>query len=122
MDGANEELVIPKPKKPRQRQNNSRDIKEMKERLEAAKEITKLFNVERYVYISCCGVAVLLLLINAVRLFERSEVDYAGLGLLFGSGGLITYSTGRLIFMWNKILELILMAKTENGEKDDGNK
>ena len=80
----------------------------LNERMKVAGEITKLFSIERYVYISCCGVAVLLLLANAGMVIYEKKADATELALLFGSGGLITYSMGRLIYMWNKIIDLTL--------------
>jgi hypothetical protein len=88
---------------------------ELRQRLEAAKEITMLFKMERYVYMACCGLAVLLLFYCAFRLLQTKGFDPVVIGSLFGSGGLITFSTGRLIYMWNKILEIILME----GDKGD---
>jgi|KBSMisStandDraft_5_1062788.scaffolds.fasta_scaffold1632452_2 hypothetical protein len=82
---------------------------EMRARIEAAKQITQLFNLERYVYVACCGIAVLLLLTNAVLMMMKGgTIDRTALGLLFGASGFITYSIGRLIFMWNRVVDLIL--------------
>jgi hypothetical protein len=89
----------------------------MRERLDAAKEITQLFSVERYVYMACCGIAVLLLFVCAYRLLI-DKPDAIAYGSLFGSGGLITFSTGRLIFMWNKIMEIILIDPSRRGGND----
>lgn len=92
-----------------------------RERLEAAKEITQLFSMERYAYIGCCGIAVLLLFFCAFRIFTSgAETDMAVIGSLFGSGGLITFSVGRLIFMWNKIVDIILIDPNNKGGGTDG--
>jgi hypothetical protein len=91
----------------------------LKERLDAATQITNLFKFERYVYVSCCVVAVALLFFVAWRVVQRETPDYPGLGALFGSGGLITYSTGRLILMWNKIVELTLGVSAGEGRNDN---
>lgn len=93
---------------------------ELRQRLDAAKEITMLFKMERYVYMACCGLAVALLFYCAFRLMQNEKgFDPVVIGSLFGSGGLITFSTGRLIYMWNKILEIILMEGGKGGD-DDG--
>lgn len=91
---------------------------QLRERLDAAKEITQLFSMERYVYMACCAIAVLLLFLCAYRLLSTGSYDAVAIGSLFGSGGLITFSTGRLIFMWNKILEIILIDPTKTGGHD----
>lgn len=117
MDAANSELSAgPKPGKKRG------SASELRQRLDAAKEITMLFKMERYVYMACCGLAVMLLFYCAFRLLQSDKgFDPVVIGSLFGSGGLITFSTGRLIFMWNKILEIILMEGAKGGD-DDGDK
>ena len=118
MDAANSELSAGhKPGKKR----GGGGTNEMRLRLDAAKEITALFKMERYVYMACCGLAVALLFYCAFRLLQSEKgFDPVVIGSLFGSGGLITFSTGRLIFMWNKILEIILMEG--KGGDDDGDK
>ena len=87
---------------------NGQRSESSRERLEMAKEITRLFSLERYAYVSCCGIAVVLLLINAVILIRNGNTNGTELTLLFGASGLITVSIGRLIYMWNKVVDLIL--------------
>jgi predicted membrane channel-forming protein YqfA (hemolysin III family) len=93
------------------------DTLALPERVKIAGEITKLFSLERYVYISCCGVAVLLLLANAGMVIYEKRADSTELALLFGSSGLITYSMGRLIYMWNKIVDLTLGGNSNAGNQ-----
>ena len=122
MDAIREQVPAAKPKK---RAKPKKKPDDLTKRLEAAKEITKLFQVERYIYTACCGAAVALLVFCAISLFTDSskESDWTDkipvLTALFGSGGLITYSTSRLIFMWNKIIEIILVEKNE--KEGEGN-
>jgi hypothetical protein len=94
----------------------------LQEKLDAARQITMLFKMERYVYVSCCGIAVLLLLYCAYQVLNKETPDFVIIGSLFGSGGLITYSIGRLIFMWNKIVDIVLMEGMQKGGRDDGDK
>lgn len=115
MNEAREELTSTDAQGKSQRRR-VRSTSDRRERLEIAREITRLFNLERYVYISCCGIAVVLLLINAVMLMQKGGIDYPGLTLLFGASGLITFSIGRLIYMWNKLVDLIL---TEVGGQEN---
>lgn len=115
MDGA---IVEPGPTnaQPNPQRRIRPSEEEMRVRLEIAKGITQLFKLERYVYVSCCGVAVVLLLTNAGMLIVKGGIDYTGLGLLFGASGFITYSIGRLIYMWNKVVDLILSEVAGPGE------
>lgn len=103
--------AISKPPKRRNRTNE-----EMQAKLKIAREITQMFNMERYVYIACCSIAVALLLTNAGIIIWTKNTDFAPLSLLFGASGLITYSIGRLIYMWNKLVDLIISEVTERGE------
>jgi hypothetical protein len=116
MDGERENLnVANAPQNQTNRRNIS--IENRQEMLEIARGITQLFNLERYVYIACCGFAVVLLLINAVMImWQEGTIKVADLGLLFGASGLITYSIGRLIYMWNKLVDLIFSEVAERGE------
>jgi len=92
------------------------------DQIEAATQITMLFKMERYVYIGCCGIAVLLLIYCAYQVLQTNPNNTVVLASLFGSGGLITFSVGRLIFMWNKIVDIILMEGVQKGGRDDGDK
>lgn len=89
---------------------------EMQQRLKTIQEITKLFNMERYIYISICGFAGVLVLVNAIMLTLKG-IDAPSLILLFGSGGLISYSAGRLMYMWNRVLNIIFEQTNISGGK-----
>lgn len=96
---------------------------EWQDKIDAARQITMLFKMERYVYVTCCGFAVLLLFFCAFQLLTTEPPNYpVVVSSLFGSGGLITYSIGRLIFMWNKIVDIVLMEGISKGGRDDGDK
>lgn len=83
----------------------------LQDKVNAAKEITMLFRMERYAYLACSALAVALLFYCAMRLLQNGEkVDPVVIGSFFGSGGLFTFSTGRLIFMWTKIVDIIFVG------------
>ena len=102
-------------------QGSDRGEIEMERKFKVAKQITQLFNLERYVYVACCGIAVVLLLVNAGLMISKGGVDRVGLGLLFGASGFITYSIGRLIYMWNRVVDLILSEAGAQGGRSNGN-
>ena len=55
-----------------------------------------------------------MLLISGASLIYKGNAGSAELSLLFGSSGLITYTAGRLLFMWNEALKrLIPSAESE---------
>ncbi len=87
--------------------------------LDAAERLTKLYRMERYVYLFCCCVAIALLVFCAYRLVNKDPNDPAdipALTALFGSGGIFGYTIHRVIFMWNKIIDLILAGKEKTKE------
>lgn len=93
------------------------------DKIEAARQITALFKMERYAYVSSCAIAVGLLIFCAFDIIRTKPPNYSVLlGSLFGSGGLIAYSVGRLIFMWNKVVDLVLTEGVQRGGgQSDGN-
>ena len=65
-------------------------------RVRAIEKLTKLFRLERIVHLFVTSVALALLLANAAMVVIHRSAGPAELTLLFGSGGLITYSANRL--------------------------
>lgn len=92
------------------------------DKLEIAKELTKMFQAERYVYVFCCFVAVALLVFCAFRLVNKPDdapADIPALTALFSSGGLFGFTIHRVIFMWNKIIDLILADQMTTGARNE---
>ena len=86
---------------------------ELESRLQAVEKLTQLFRVERFVYLGVTGVALVMLLLSTGILIYKQQADVAALTMLFGSSGLITYSTGRLLQMWNQALRLVAGQELE---------
>ena len=89
---------------------------DFRERLEAVERLTKLFRTERMVYLITTLVSLLMLVGSALSLMLRNQAGAAELTMLFGSSGLITYTTGRLLFMWNEALKRLMPSS--DSEKD----
>jgi hypothetical protein len=87
---------------------------DLKERMDAVERLTNLFKLERMVHLAVTSVSLLMLLLSAGVLLYKERAGAAELSGLFGSSGLITYSAGRLLFMWNQALRLLA------GERTDG--
>jgi hypothetical protein len=83
---------------------------DMKARMDAVERLTNLFRWERMVYLIVTGLSLAMLLTSAGVLLAQGRAGTAELTGLFGSSGLITYSTGRLLFMWNQALKLLAGA------------
>ena len=76
-------------------------------RLKAIETLTRLFRMERMVYLFITTVSLVMLLVCAGFLIAHNNHDITVLSGLFGSSGLITYSLGRLLRMWDQALALL---------------
>lgn len=76
-------------------------------RIQAIKEITSLFRLERFVYLTSIVVCLLILLIGVVSSLIKGSMGSAEITSIFGSGGAITIMTGRLLHMWNRAINLL---------------
>ncbi len=81
---------------------------DLKARMEVVKELTNLFHFERAVYLGVTIISLLMLMGSALSLMLKGQAGAAELTMLFGSSGLITYSAGRLLFMWNEALKRLI--------------
>ena len=75
--------------------------------MDAVERLTALFRMERLVHLFVTCLSLVMLLASAGVLLYRGQAGSAELTGLFGSSGLITYSAGRLLFMWNQALRLL---------------
>lgn len=81
--------------------------RDFSKRVKAVKEITSLFRLERFVYLSIIVVCLLILLISASVALIKGKIGATGISTIFGSGGAITVMTGRLLHMWNRAMKLL---------------
>ena len=85
---------------------------DIKARMDAVERLTNLFRMERIVYLVITTLSLAILLTSAAVLLINKSAGTVELTGLFGSSGLITYSTGRLLAMWNQAL-LLLAGKVK---------
>lgn len=85
--------------------------------MDAVERLTKLFRLERIVYLAITTLSLAILLTCAGVLLVEKKAGSSELAGLFGSSGLITYSTGRLLFMWNQALQLLAGQPTSKDLK-----
>jgi hypothetical protein len=85
----------------------------LKSRMDAVERLTKLFKIERMVYLIITTLSLGILLTSAAVLLIEKRADNLELAGLFSSSGLITYTTGRLLKMWNQALQLIAGKATD---------
>ena len=81
--------------------------------MDAVERLTKLFQLERMVHLGVTSLSLVMLLTCAGVLLYKGKAGPAELSGLFGSSGLITYSAGRLLYMWNEALKLLGGASAE---------
>ena len=89
---------------------------DIKARMAVVKELTELFKFERMVYLGVTLLSLAMLVGSALRLMTEGQAGTAELSMLFGSSGLITYSTGRLLFMWNEALKRLIPTDEKESE------
>ncbi len=89
---------------------------DIKARMEVVRELTILFRFERMVYLGVTILSLAMLVGSALSLMIKNQAGTAELTMLFGSSGLITYSTGRLLFMWNEALKRLIPSDQKEGE------
>lgn len=82
-------------------------------RMNAVERLTALFKLERLVHLTVTSVALLMLLLSTGVMLYKGTAGPAELAGLFGSSGLISYSAGRLLFMWNQALRLLAGEEIE---------
>jgi len=80
---------------------------EFNERVKAVKDITSLFRLERFVYLSIIVSCLLILLISITVALIKGQIGAPEITTMFGSGGVITVMTGRLLHMWDKAIKLL---------------
>lgn len=76
-------------------------------RVDAVERLTALFRLERLVHLAVTLISLVMLLTSAAFLIYKKQAGPAELAGLFGSSGLITYSAGRLLFMWSQALRVL---------------
>jgi hypothetical protein len=97
----------------------TKEVSDIQTKLVAIERLVELFKWERITYLIVTGLALAMLLIAVATLLLRHEADAAILVPLFGSSGLITYSLGRVLRMWDQAIHLISdkSSKVNSGDE-----
>lgn len=80
---------------------------ELEQRLRAVERLTALYRPERAVHLIATTVSLIILLGTAGAMIYLGEAGPTELTLMFGSSGLITYTAGQLLRMWDRALSVI---------------
>lgn len=88
--------------------------------LRALGKLLEMFRFERMVYMGVTVLALFILLGSASWLLFSGKEGSVALALgMFGSSGLITLTTSRLLTMWNQAFGLIQTALELEGKHDE---
>jgi hypothetical protein len=83
----------------------------IQDRLEAVRQLMRLFMAERIAYLIVAIVSVAMLLYCGLQILQKDAAANSSLAGLFGSGGLISIGMGRLLTMWTQAMRLIAGEK-----------
>lgn len=92
-------------------------VSELNARMKAVEKLITVFKLERMVHLGVTLISLVLLIAAGIFLFFDDSVSkIAVLSLMFGSSGLITYSAGRLLKMWDQAMSMLTAANSKEGE------
>jgi hypothetical protein len=69
--------------------------------------LLKATKPERWTYLIMTGISVGALLVCVVVLLAKSQADIKILSGLFGSTGIVTYSSGQILRIWSDAIRLV---------------
>ena len=93
------------------------DKEELEARYCVVEKLTRLFKIERIIHLIVTSVSLIMLLASAMAVIIKGSASEVELSLMFGSSGLITYTAGRLLKMYNQALKIIVEVKGGTIEK-----
>jgi hypothetical protein len=77
-------------------------------RLKLAREILGMFKLERGIHLALNAITFVVLIGAAVLIIYKKNADKEDLTLICGSGGLIGFTSSRLLTMWTDIINRVL--------------
>ena len=81
---------------------------ELQDKAEYVERLLAGTKVERYSYLVICMASAIFLLTSAVISLIRNHGDVTMLVSLFGSSGVITYSTSQIMRVWSDAMRLVI--------------
>jgi len=84
---------------------------DLNERYFLVEKLVKLFKFERIIHLTVTAVSLVILMVAISIMIYNKEAGKAELSLMFGSTGLITYTAGKLLRMWDQALKIIVTGK-----------
>lgn len=90
---------------------------DLNQKMDLIERLAKLYRMERLFYLVTTAISLLMLVGSALSLMLKGQAHSAELGMLFGSSGLITFTAGRSLMMWNESLNRLMPASHEGKDK-----
>lgn len=90
---------------------------ELRQRLEAVERLTALYRPERTVHLIVTTVSLLILLAAGGTILYRDQATITALGLMFGAGGMVSYTAAQLLKMWERCISVVAVIQGDS----DGN-
>jgi hypothetical protein len=91
-------------------------MNDLRDKADYVERILAKTKVERYFYLAICGCSAVFLLICASCMVIRQDGDVRTILPLFGSSGIITYSTGQILRVWSDAMKFANSTKEGGGE------
>ncbi|MBN1479329.1 hypothetical protein JXA70_03560 [candidate division KSB1 bacterium] len=80
---------------------------DLQERVQAIKEISSFYRLERIIYICVIVFCFIVFAASVLLSLFRGELGSVEISSMFSSGGVITVMTGRLMHMWNRSMQML---------------
>jgi hypothetical protein len=87
------------------------DKEDLNDRYLLVEKLIRLFHFERIVHLVITVVSLIVLLVAIGMMIYHQQADKTALSLTFGSSGLVTYTGGKLLKMWDQALKIIVEGK-----------
>ena len=84
---------------------------DLNDRYLLVEKLIRLFHFERIVHLVITVVSLIVLLVAISLMIYHQQADKTPLSLTFGSSGLVTYTGGKLLKMWDQALKIIVTGK-----------
>ena len=90
---------------------------EFRQRLEAVERLTALYRPERTVHLVVTTISLIILLSAGGAILYQDPGSITGMGIMFGAGGIVSYTAAQLLKMWDRCITVVAMNQGDaNGD------
>jgi uncharacterized membrane protein len=92
-------------------------------RLKVAREVVDMFFAERVIYLVLSIISAAVVIFTGWQMLQnKPDTRPATLGLLFGTGGVVTFNLARLLTMFNTVIDKVFVSSTVRAGSNDANR